>query len=233
MPYYPIFVDLQGQKTVVVGGGKVARRKIETLLAHGARVCVIARELTETLRQYGLEGRIEHLDREFAENYLDGAFLVIAATDDPLLNRRVSEAARERGLLINAVDQPADCNFIVPSILRRGDLLIAVSTSGKSPALARKVRQDLEKTFGPEYEAFLILMGEVRKEILSRGLSPAENSRIFQGLVHSGILKALEEGDWNGAASILSRIIGGAVSPEDVMRMASRNNQGENENGHQ
>lgn len=222
MPYYPIFVDLRGQRAVVVGGGRVAQRKIETLLAFGARVDVIARELTPVLLEYAKEGRIGHRGREFADQYLEGAFIVIAATDDPLLNRQVSKAAKKRGLLINAVDQPGDCNFIVPSVLRRGDLLIAVSTSGKSPAFARKVRQDLEAEFGPECGAFLHLMGRVRKEIQARGLSGEENKEIFHKLVNSPILETLGSEDWTGVASMLNRITGGKWSAEDVAQITSR-----------
>jgi len=177
--FYPILVDLQGKKALVVGGGKVAQRKIESLLEYGASVHVIARELTAELEQLRSRKRIELLGGEFSEAHLEGAFLVIAATDDALLNRRVSQEAQKRGLLVNAVDQPADCNFIVPSVLSRGDLLIAVSTSGKSPAFARKVRLELDQHFGKEYGFFLNLMGNLRKEILRLGLSQEENKKGF------------------------------------------------------
>jgi len=120
------------------------------------------------------------------------------------------------GLLINAVDQPEDCNFIVPSALRRGDLRIAVSTSGKSPALAKKVREDLEEHFGNEYESFLVLMGKLRKEILSRGLSQKENSRIFRELVESPILEAIGREEWGQVASILKRITQTVWTPDEV-----------------
>jgi precorrin-2 dehydrogenase/sirohydrochlorin ferrochelatase len=164
------------------------------------------------------EGKIRYEGEEFAESHLNEVFLVIAATDDPLLNRRVSCAARERGILVNAVDQPADCAFIVPSILRRGDLVVAVSTSGKSPALARKVRERLEETFGTEYESFLILLGEIRKEILSRGLSPEENGKVFRDLVDSGLLSAIRQEDWEGALSILQAVVGREWSCGDLVK---------------
>ena len=146
MSYYPIFLDLKGKTALVVGGGVVALRKIETLLEHGAKVHVIARELTPELAGLMEDGKVEHMGEEFRENDLDKAFMVIAATDDPALNRQVSRSAQEKGLLINAVDQPEDCNFIVPSSLRRGDLRIAVSTSGKSPALAKKSERTWKST---------------------------------------------------------------------------------------
>ena len=217
MSYYPILIQLEGMKAVVVGGGLVAQRKIDTLLACHADVYVISRELTPKLSKYLEEQRIKLSGHEFKESYLDGAFVVIAATDDPLLNRQVSESTSARGLLINAVDQPADCNFIVPSILRRGDFLVAVSTSGKSPALAKKVREELEGQFGDEYGSFLVLMGCLREEILEKELSQEENKRIFQQLVNSPILDAMAEKNWDRVATILNRIMHTQKSAEDVM----------------
>ena len=217
MSFYPIMIQLEGMKVVGVGGGLVAQRKIDTLLAYHADVHVVSRDLTPKLSKYLEEQRIKLSGHEFKESHLDGAFVVIAATDDPLLNRHVSEKASARRLLINAVDQPADCNFIVPSILRRGDLLVAVSTSGKSPAFAKKVREELEKQFGDEYGSFLVLMGCLREEILEKELSQEENKRIFHQLVNSRILDAMAEKDWNGVATILNKIMNTQKSAEDVM----------------
>jgi precorrin-2 dehydrogenase/sirohydrochlorin ferrochelatase len=206
MSYYPILLDLRGQTTVVVGGGQVAERKIETLLEHGAEVHVITKELTPTLRDHVEAGKITWIGEKYDERALKGAFLVIAATDNPVLNRQVSEDAKRKGILINAVDQPSDCSFIVPSVLRRGDLLIAVSTSGCSPMLAKKVRRTLEKQFGDEYEMFLNLMGALRKEILAQGFSQDENHRIFRALVESPILEAIGQRRWNDVASMVNEI---------------------------
>jgi precorrin-2 dehydrogenase/sirohydrochlorin ferrochelatase len=217
MSYYPILINLKGKKVIVVGGGMVAQRKIETIMEHGAVVHMISRELTPALTKYLEDGKIKVIGNEFKKDYLRGAFLVIAATDDRLLNHRVSENARELGVLVNAVDQPSDCSFIVPSILRRGDLLIAVSTSGKSPALAKRVREELEKGFGSEYESLLVLMGRLRKEILAEGFSQEENKRIFQEIVNSPILELIARSDWNEVASILSNILQTQLSSEDVV----------------
>jgi precorrin-2 dehydrogenase/sirohydrochlorin ferrochelatase len=215
--FYPILVDLQGKKALVVGGGKVAQRKIETLLEYGAFVQVIARDLTVELEQLRSGKRIEFLGGEFSEASLEGAFLVIAATNDASLNRRVSQAAQQRGLLVNAVDQPEDCNFIVPSILSRGDLLIAVSTSGKSPAFARKVRVELERHFGEEYGLFLSLMGNLRKEILRLGLSQGENKRAFEELVYSDLLEAIRRKEWDLASQIVEKVLGRPVSKNQIL----------------
>lgn len=216
MPYYPIMIQLEGMKAVVVGGGAVAQRKIDTLLDYHADVHVVSRDLTPELSKYLEEHKIKLSGHEFKDRHLDGAFVVIAATDDPLLNRQVSEKASARGMLINAVDQPADCNFIVPSILRRGDLLVAVSTSGKSPAFAKKIREELESQFGEEYGSFLVLMGCLREEILEKKLSQEENRRIFHQLVNAPILDAMEVKDWNEVARILNRIMNTQKSAEDV-----------------
>jgi precorrin-2 dehydrogenase/sirohydrochlorin ferrochelatase len=214
---YPILVDLQGKKALVVGGGKVAQRKIETLLEHGATVQVVAKELTAALEELRRAGRIEFLGEEFSEAFVDGAFVVFAATDDASLNRRVSRTAQQRSLLVNAVDQPADCNFIVPSVLSRGDLVIAVSTSGKSPAFARKVRVELEQSFGEEYGLFLNLMGNLRKEILRLGLSQEENKSTFEDLVTSDLLTAIREKNWDLASQIIEKVLGRPVSKNQMI----------------
>ncbi|MEW6665574.1 MAG: bifunctional precorrin-2 dehydrogenase/sirohydrochlorin ferrochelatase [Thermodesulfobacteriota bacterium] len=219
MAYYPIFLDLRGKKVLVVGGGSVAERKIDTLLDFGGTVCVVARRLTPVLAGYVDEGKIRFEGEEFKESHLNDAFLVIAATDDPLLNRRVSRFSRERGILVNAVDQPGDCTFIVPSTLRRGDLVVAVSTSGKSPALARRLRERLEETFGKEYETLLDVLGKIREEVLSKGLSQEENGRILRRLVDSDLLPAIRQKDWEHAASILRAVTGREWSGADLLKI--------------
>jgi precorrin-2 dehydrogenase/sirohydrochlorin ferrochelatase len=194
MSFYPFFVQLEEKKIVVVGGGKVAYRKVLALLECGAEIHLAGRALTPELKQMVENEDIHFLGQEFKEEYLNHAFMIIAATDDKDLNHHISTCAREKGVLVNAVDQPPDCDFIVPSILKRGDLQIAISTSGKSPALARRIRKRLEAQFGQEYETFLAMMGRLRKEILSLGLPQKENSRIFQKIVDSDLLENLSDG---------------------------------------
>lgn len=208
--YYPVFLELEGKDVLVVGGGQVARRKVETLLEYGASVKTVSKGLSSSLQKQVEEGRICYLGPEFEPKCLDGIFLVIAATDDRDLNHQISEEARRRGILVNAVDQPQDCNIIMPSIVRRGDLMIAISTSGRSPALAKKIREDLEVQYGQEYEIFLSLMGRMREVIFSRGLPQSENSRIFREAVNSDILSCLARGDWQGTYNTLQKI----TSPE-------------------
>ncbi|RLB16026.1 MAG: bifunctional precorrin-2 dehydrogenase/sirohydrochlorin ferrochelatase [Deltaproteobacteria bacterium] len=216
MRYYPVFLDLNHKRALVVGGGLVAQRKVETLVNYGASISVISRELTGRLEEMAAEGILQYLGPEFRDEYLEGVFLVIAATDDPMLNHQVSQRAQERGLLINAVDQPEDCNFIVPAIMSRGDLQIAISTSGKSPALAGKIRQQMEVQFGEEYERLLFLMGRIRKEVLSRGLPQKENKSIFKKIIDSGILEALAEKDRERVEMILKSALGNQVDQETL-----------------
>lgn len=226
MGYYPVFLDLEGTTVLVVGGGRVAERKIETLLQYGAEVHVVSRELTGGLDALIREGRIRKIGDTFDDGHLEGVFLVIAATDDRDLNHRISLSARKRGLLVNAVDQPVDCNFIVPSIVRRGDLVIAVSTSGKSPAMARKLREALSSRFGPEYAVFLELMGRLRQAVLSRGFTQEKNRRIFQGLVDSDILQALAANDWEHVASMLREMLPGDLFMEIRSWLSGRRSPG-------
>ena len=211
MSFYPVFVELEGKRVVVVGGGAVAFRKVTALLECGAVIHLAGRVLTSELQELVENKEIHFLGNEFEDEFLNGAFMVIAATDDKDLNHHVSTCAREKGVLVNAVDQPPDCDFIVPSIIRRGDLLIAISTSGKSPAMARKIRKSLETQFGQEYEAFLAMMGRLRKEVLSLGLSQKENSRIFQQIVDADLLTDFSEGFSQKMETCLKNIL-----PEQV-----------------
>ncbi len=163
MSYYPVFLDIKGKRCVVVGGGTVALRKVEMLLDHEAKVTVISPHLCDELEK--LEKKVEIARREYQSGDIEGAFVVVAATDDPAINERVARDAEERGILINVVDVPALSNFIVPSYLRRGGLTVAVSTGGKSPAMARKLRTELETEFGPEYAGLIAVAEEVRSEL--------------------------------------------------------------------
>lgn len=220
--YYPVLLDLAGKRVLVVGGGNVARRKIEVLLDHGAQVEVIAHELNPALSELVEQGAVVYGGRDFSDSHLDQVFLVVAATDDPSLNRRVSAEAQERGLLVNAVDQPSDCNFILPSVLRRGDLVVAVSTSGRSPAFARKVREDLERYFGDEFEAFLTLMGNLRGLVLAQGFSQEKNRDLFEALISSPLLGAVRDKDWENAATLVGEVLGRPFTGQDIMHYARK-----------
>ena len=149
MRYYPLFLDITGRKCVVVGGGNVAERKVERLLDCGARVEVVGKSLTPLLAAWNGEGKVVHRDADYEDSCLVGAFLVIGATDDGAVNGRVATDARALGIPVNIVDDPARCDFILPSIVERGDLSIAVSTGGRSPALAKNSGESLRPSTVP------------------------------------------------------------------------------------
>lgn len=165
MRYYPVFLDLQGKPVVVVGGGNVALQKIGNLVEAGAQVTLVSPELIPELKQYVDDGKVMHIKREYENGDMDGYFLAFVATDDGAINKVVADEARSRGVWVNAVDDVPNCDFIMPSIVQKGELIIALSTSGKSPAMARKVREDVEAFLGEEDAALLDLAAEVRREL--------------------------------------------------------------------
>jgi precorrin-2 dehydrogenase/sirohydrochlorin ferrochelatase len=214
--YYPAFLDLQGANCLVVGGGQVGERKVKTLLACGAEVRLVSPELTPGLEEDVRRGRVRLLAAEFAPCQLEGVFLVIGATDDSEVNRLISAEARSRNLLCNIVDRPWECNFILPSVLSRGDLTVAVSTGGRSPALAKKIRQDLENLFPDSYVNYLELLGRIREYVLSRGGPQEENQRIFEELVHSPLLEWLQQGDREALRRVITNTVVPAPPEEQV-----------------
>lgn len=206
--HYPIFLDVGGKPCLVVGGGKVAARKAAALLEHGARVRVVAPEISSELE--GLSGRsgLEVVRDRFNPAHMEGAVLAIASTDDEAVNRAVYEEAGRRGVPVNVVDQPALCTFIVPSVVRRGDLSIAISTSGKSPAVAKRVRKKLEAEFGDEWGEYLDMMGEARRRAFSNVKDQKSRERAFNRLADSGLLERIREGDVDGAWRLVEEIVG-------------------------
>jgi len=203
MKFYPVSLDISNEKCVVVGGGDVAERKVIRLLECGARVVLVGKTITPGLRAMKDEEDIEHVPDDYSEEYIEDAFLVIGATDRDDVNERIYRDSRSRGTLVNIVDEPARCNFIVPAIFRRKDLLIAVSTGGKSPALARKLREKMEEKYGPEYGILLDIMGNLRRKIIARGGTSAENKRIFESVLDSDILRHIREEEWDKAREIV------------------------------
>jgi siroheme synthase-like protein len=170
MAYYPMFLEMKGRPCLVVGGGQVAARKVEGLLAADARVSVISPTLDPEIAKLKAERRIQHISRQYQQGDLKGQALVIAATDDAATNERVVQDARQHGILVNVVDEPALCDFIVPSVIRRGDVVLAISTGGLSPALARWLRQELEAYLSEDFERLARLLAQVRAELRERGI---------------------------------------------------------------
>jgi precorrin-2 dehydrogenase/sirohydrochlorin ferrochelatase len=172
MRYYPLQVDIEGRSCLVVGGGQVGTRKVERLLACRARIRVVSPEATPALERLVRQGRLDLQRREYRPGDTAAMFLVFAATDSREVNRRVAEEAAAAGILFNSVDDPERAGFIVPSVVHRKDLVITVSTTGKSPALARHLRKRLEKQFGNEYAELLVLMGRYANGCWKRGVTP-------------------------------------------------------------
>ena len=170
MSYYPVFLDLKGKKCILIGGGSVALRKVNMLLDHDAQVEVVSPEFCDELESLVKSGVIKAERRNYRSGDLEGKFIVIAATDNRETNEQIAAEANQKGILINVVDTPDLCNFIIPSYVRRGDVTLAISTNGKSPALARKIRTKLEKQFGEEYAQLVEIMGEVRSELMKQGI---------------------------------------------------------------
>ena len=168
--YYPLFLNMEGKSCVVVGGGEVAERKVRSLLDHGALVNVISASVTSGLAQLEKDSAIKITSRNYRPGDLEGAVIAIAATDVPETNGQVAAEGRQRGVLTNVVDTPEQSDFIVPSLIRRGDISIAISTSGKSPALSRKLRTELENVVTKEYASLVELISNVRQELTNKGI---------------------------------------------------------------
>jgi siroheme synthase-like protein len=211
--YYPVYVQLREQPCTVIGGGKIAEGKVEGLLAAHANVTVIWPEITAHLCDLVEEKKITYLARIYQPGDLAGAFMVICATDQAEINQQVWQEASANRQLVNVVDDTPRCNFIAPSILRKGDLTIAISTSGKAPALAVRLKERLQRELGPEYERFLELAGALR-EPLARQVPDFETRRaLWYELVDSEILDVLAGGDKARAKEIISQVVGFEFEP--------------------
>jgi precorrin-2 dehydrogenase / sirohydrochlorin ferrochelatase len=169
---FPIFLKLAGRRCLVVGAGRVAEAKIESLLTAEAKIHVVAPSSTQTIQRWVREERISWDARRFDSNDLERVSLVITATDSEMVNQRVFQEASARGVLCNSVDDPEHCDFYCPAIVRRGPLQIAISTGGNSPALAQRLRRELEEQFVPEYEGWVRSLGEARVSLFAQTLSP-------------------------------------------------------------
>jgi siroheme synthase-like protein len=206
--HYPVFLDLAGRLVVVVGGGAVATGKVAGLLEAAARVRVVAPELSATLRAQAQAGQVAHVARAYAPGDLAGADLVICATNDRAVNAQVWRDATDAHIWVNVVDDPPHCTFIAPSVARRGDLTVAVSTGGKAPVLAVRLREQIEQLMGDEHAAFLELAGQLRAPMAERYPDFEERRRRWYALVDSEVLAALKRGDAAAARGIIEEITG-------------------------
>jgi len=211
LKYYPVFWNIAGKKCVVVGGGEVAQRKALRLIDCGATVFIISPVLTGELASLKEKNKIAHIAQEYSPEHIYGAALVIGATDDGEINAVVSRDARKQGIPVNIVDDPQKCDFILPSLVERGDLTFAVGTAGNSPALARHLREELERAYGEEYALLNNIFGQLRVKMEK---NTAAGKQWFDKLMAAGLLDALRQRNWQKAGQIVREETGEEVAFE-------------------
>ena len=207
---YPAILLLEGRLAVVVGGGAVAERKVRTLLDAGAKVRVVSPDLTKKIRAQADAGDIELVDRRYERGDLAGAAAVVAATDDEEVNRGVFAEATDAGIPVNVVDNVSLCTFTAPSIVRRGDLVVAISTGGNAPALAVRIRERMEREFGQEYARFLELMGELRAQVEVPG-DQDERAKAWYRVIDSDVMDLVRAGDVDRARERATQLLLGTA----------------------
>lgn len=211
--YYPVYIQLSGQPCIVIGGGKIAEGKVDGLLAAGAQVKVVSPDLTPHLHRLTGQNQIEYIARAYKHGDLAGAFMVICATDKHAINHQVWEEASANRQLVNVADDAPRCNFIAPAILRKGDLTIAISTAGKAPVLAVRLKERLQDELGPEYARFLELAGQLREPLAQHIPDFETRKTLWYKLADSEILDVLARGDELAAVKIISRVVGFNFEP--------------------
>ncbi|SRR5579883_2142459 len=216
MGFIPLFLQVKDQPCLVIGGGEVAARKVHPLLDAGARVTLISPNVSAELATLAEAGRISYSQRPYRRGDMEGYCLVYAATDDRQLQRLLFKEARDRNILINVADAPEFCSFIVPSVIRRGRLQIAISTEGASPAAARMLRQKIAGWLGDEIEVFLELMAGARAWLKVREPDSAARARKLNTLAAAGLPDALHRRDLAQVERILTRCLGGGVTLADL-----------------
>jgi precorrin-2 dehydrogenase/sirohydrochlorin ferrochelatase len=209
---YPISLNIHNRLCVVVGGGQVAERKILSLLPERARVQVISPQVTETLAALAHSGELRWLARPFCSGDVDQAFLVFAATDKREVNEAVQREAEAAGILVNVADAPEQCSFQVPAVLRQGALILTVSTSGRSPALAAQICRQLEAQYGPEYAILLNLLAQVRDQALLHIQDSRKRRMLFQNLLDTDILRWIQTGQWDQIEQHIQTLFGADYS---------------------
>jgi precorrin-2 dehydrogenase / sirohydrochlorin ferrochelatase len=212
MGYLPIFLDVTERRCVVIGGGKVAERKIEALVDAGARVTVISPVVTSAITRWAAAGRITHAAREYHPGDIDGATVVFAATDNPALHRSIAAEANERRVPINVADKPDLCTFIAPAVAKRGALQIAVSTSGAAPAFAARICGEIEDQFGAEYALTLEILRAARAWIRTRVRQQRERAHILTILANADLPDLVRLGDFASIDRILANAFGAEAS---------------------
>jgi precorrin-2 dehydrogenase len=206
--YLPICLNLEGRSAVVIGGGAVGTQKVRDLDELGARVTVISPVVSDAIRREAEAGRITLRQRRYQPGDIEGAFLVVVATDDPETNVRIYEEAIVNRQLVNVCDDPAHCNYIFASRIEHGPLTVSIFTHGTSPAFSRRVRRELEAWLGPEYGDLAGLLAEIRPQVMAlEGLSQPDRQRIYERIVYSEALLLFREGRPEEARTLATRVI--------------------------
>ncbi len=211
MAFYPVNLDLTGRKCLVIGGGRVAWRKVCNLRKACARVQVISPQLIPELLALAVDGAIEWSEKTFAAGDLQGAFLVFAATDSPVVQQQIRREADAAGILVNMASEPAQGNFHVPGHFRKGDILISVSTGGKSPAIASKLRKSLEAWLNPAYADAVSFFGLLRAEVLRSDNDSSSHGQLFSALLQGGLVEYILDGEWEAVLGLLDSLL-----PENI-----------------
>jgi precorrin-2 dehydrogenase/sirohydrochlorin ferrochelatase len=211
MGYIPIFLDVTGRECVVVGGGEVAARKVESILEAGAHVTVVSPSLSPPMKAIVAQEQVTHIARDYQRGDIRGCVLVYAATDDPKLHRELAAEARALGILVNVVDVPELCSFIAPAVVKRGALQIAISTGGASPAFAARLRRNLKDQFGPEYARTLEVLRAARRRLHACEIDPAVRMRRLKDLANSALPDAITARDVSAIDRILATHLGDGV----------------------
>ena len=214
MNLFPINLNLRGRKAVIIGGGGVAERKCRSLLDAGAVVRVIAPAVTTCLAELALQGSITHLHRPYEPGVMAGASLVFAATDNRTVNRAAAEEAQRLCIPVCVADEPAEGTFTSPSTVRRGGLLITISTGGRSPVLARQIRGELEERYGPEYADVVDILGAFREKLLTERRGSAYNKQLFNELLERSLPRLLSSGTAGNRDRLLRELAGLEVPPD-------------------
>src|SRR5881396_1685537 len=210
MRYYPVFLDIAGKPVIVIGGGNIAHQKVVGLLKTGAEVTVVSPDLNSEMASLEKAGSFRHISRDYEAGDLEGFVLAFVATDDRAVNAAVAAEGKERRVWVNAVDDPPYCDFIMPGIAQQGNLIVAVSTSGTSPAMARKMREEIETFLTEDYALMLELAAEVRAELREKGM--LVDSEVWNKALDNDLRRLLAEGKRAEAKERLLRSLSQPVS---------------------
>jgi len=190
--YYPIMLNIENKKCLIVGGGDIAYRKILELMDYGACIIVVSPNINEDIKVFVDNKSINYIHDRYDKVYIENAYIVVASTNDNKVNNDIFRDCSEKGILVNVVDDPKNCSFIVPSKIRRGDLTISISTNGKSPTLSKSIRKELEKKYDEDYEMYLNILGDMRQEVMKKVKDYSKRKEIMNTIIKGDYLTKLK-----------------------------------------